>query len=83
MEYDNTNTFAMFKNKNKEEGSKQPDYRGTMNIDGVEKEIAAWIRVSGKGEKFMSGKVSEPYKKDGQPEQKNTKQAIDDTDIPF
>ena len=61
-DYDNTNTFALFKNKDKEEGSKQPDYRGTLNVDGVEKEIAAWIRVSAKGEKFMSGRVNEPYK---------------------
>lgn len=63
-DYDNTNTFALFKNKDKEEGSKQPDYRGTLNVDGVEKEIAAWIRVSAKGEKFMSGRVNEPYKKE-------------------
>lgn len=78
MTYDNTNTFALFKNKDKEEGSKQPDYRGTINIDGVEKDISAWIRVSAKGEKFMSGKLSEPYKKEGK-----AAKSTDDMDVPF
>lgn len=88
MEYDNTNTFALFKNKKKEEGSKQPDYKGTMNIDGVEKEIAAWIRVSSKGEKFMSGTIKEPFNKEknknnGNSATTHAQNTVDSEDIPF
>lgn len=82
MAYDNTNTFVLFKNEDKERGSKQPDYRGSVNIDGVDKDIAGWIRSSKKdGKKFIGGKISEPYKKDGgsAPAPKDD----DDSDIPF
>jgi len=62
-EYDNTNTGVLFKNDKKPEGSKQPDYKGTININGEEKELAAWVRDGKNGKKFMSLKISEPYKK--------------------
>jgi len=49
---------AIFKNGKKEEGSKQPDYRGTIMLGGVVYEIAGWVKNSGKGP-FLSlnGKV--------------------------
>ncbi len=53
MSYDKTNTGILFKNDRKEEGSKQPDYTGTINVDGKELELAAWIRQGPKA-KFMS-----------------------------
>jgi hypothetical protein len=63
-DYDNTNTWALFKNDKREEGSKQPEYRGTLNVNGEEYEIAAWVRTSKKdGSKFFSGTVKPPFKK--------------------
>lgn len=53
MAYDNTNGGALFKNDDKQ-GDKSPDYRGTLNVDGVEYWLNAWIKVSKKGTKFMS-----------------------------
>ncbi len=59
-QYDNTNKGVLFKNDNA--GEKRPDYKGTINIDGVEKDLAAWVRVSKKdGSKFMSVSVSEKW----------------------
>lgn len=62
MSYDNTNTGAIFKNDKKAEN--HPDYRGTINVDGVDKEIALWVKTSKDGTKqFFSAKISEPFKK--------------------
>ena len=63
-DFDNTNTFVLFKN-DKDGNEKRPDYTGNINIDGVEKKIAAWIREGAKG-KFLSGTISEPYNPQGQ-----------------
>jgi hypothetical protein len=54
-DYDNTNTFTLFKN-DKGDNQKRPDYTGTINIVGAEFQLSAWIREGKKG-KFMSGTV--------------------------
>ena len=66
-EYDNNMTGILFKNDKKEEGSKQPDYNGTAEIDNKQLEIAAWIRTSKTGKKFMSLKFQEPRQKKDAP----------------
>lgn len=84
MEYDNTNSGAIFKNENKT-ADNQPDYRGKINVDGVEKQISLWVRKSKDGSKtFFSAKISEPYNKETQPS--NTPPPIQneaDDDLPF
>ena len=66
MEYDNTNSGVLFKNESPND--KAPAYKGKINVDGKEYELAAWIREakSGKG-KFMSLKIQEPRKKQDAP----------------
>jgi uncharacterized protein (DUF736 family) len=60
-QYDNTNTFALFKN-DKGDNEKRPDYTGTITLEGgKEMRLSAWIRESKAGNTFMSGQVSEPY----------------------
>lgn len=77
-DYDNTNTFTLFKN-DKGDNDKRPDYTGTIELDGGKKmRLAAWIREGKKG-KFMSGKVSEFE----QPAQQANAPADFDDDIPF
>lgn len=63
-DYDNTNTFVLFKN-DKGDNPKRPDYTGTAVLgDGTEKAFAAWIRESKKdGKKFISGTISDPNPK--------------------
>ena len=53
--YDNTNSGVLFKN-DKKGNEKAPDYKGKVNIEGKEKDIAGWIR-EGKSGKFISIKV--------------------------
>ena len=52
------NTGSLFKN-DKKSNEKQPDYQGTINLNGVEMRIAGWLRTSANGTPFMSLQVSE------------------------
>lgn len=65
-EYDNTNTGSLFKNDKKTQ-DKHPTYRGSINIEGREYWLSAWIKDIKRGEragqKFMS-LAAEP--KDGE-----------------
>lgn len=64
MSYDNTNTGALFKN-DKKTSENQPDYKGNIYLpDGVEKDLAAWIKTSKAGKKYMSLKISDKFVKD-------------------
>jgi uncharacterized protein (DUF736 family) len=61
-QYNNTNSGALFTNGKK--GEKHPDFKGQINIDGKDWDIAAWNRTSKNGNRFLSLKVSKPYVKD-------------------
>ena len=54
---------TLFKNLEKAEGSKQPDYQGDCLIRGEKLRISAWIKEGAKG-KFMSLAFQEPYVQD-------------------
>ena len=54
------NTGAIFKNDNKK-ADNHPDYKGKVNVNGKEMEVALWLKTSAKGVKFMSASFSEPY----------------------
>jgi len=56
-DYDNTNRGVLFKN-DKKTTEKHPDYQGNINVNGTEYKLAAWIKTSKKGDKFMSISVS-------------------------
>ena len=61
-EYDNTTRGVLFKNDNHGDNPKRPQYRGSLNVNGAEYNISAWIKESRKdGSKFMSLSV-EPKK---------------------
>lgn len=51
-QYDNTNRGVLFKNDRKAKDT-HPDYTGSLNVDGVEHFLDAWIK-DGKNGKFMS-----------------------------
>jgi len=79
MDYDNTNSGVLFKNET--DNDKAPTYKGKINVDGKEYELAAWVREakSGKG-KFLSLKVQEPRAKG---EKKPVTFDDIDSDVPF
>ena len=78
-EYDNTNTFVLFKN-DQGHNPKRPNYTGSANLDGIEFRLSGWIRESAKG-KFISGQVQ---LKEVQGETRS-KPAVEgaDEDVPF
>ena len=53
-----TDSGVLFRNERKNPGDNRPDYQGKINVGGVEKRLAAWIR-KGKNGKYMSLKVSD------------------------
>ena len=61
------NTGAIFKNDNKK-ADNHPDYKGKVNVNGKEMEVALWMKTSAKGVKFMSASFSEPYIKTDEPQ---------------
>jgi hypothetical protein len=53
QQYDNTDRGALFKNDRKESDS-HPDYKGQLNVGGVEFWLSAWLKTDRNGAKFMS-----------------------------
>ena len=79
MEYDNTNRGSLFKNDRKDD-AKFPDYKGSLNVDGVEFWLSAWLKVSKDGQKFMS--LSNKNKKADSSLQ-HKKKVVHEDDAPF
>jgi uncharacterized protein (DUF736 family) len=75
------NTGALFRNDKKQPGERTPDYRGDAMVNGVKVEIAAWIKESASGKKFMSLKFQEPRERDAAP--KAAPAPIPEADFPF
>ena len=58
-DYDDTNSGVLFQN-DKEGNDKRPDYKGKINVEGAEFEIAGWKRVAkSSGKPFLSLKIQE------------------------
>ena len=82
-EYDNTNRGALFRNNRKEQDN-HPDHTGSINIDGKEYYLNAWIKTSQNGNKFFSLSVKPKDAKQSQLE--SPAQALPSEhgdDIPF
>jgi uncharacterized protein (DUF736 family) len=83
VSYDNTNTGALFKNKDKK-SEKHPDYRGTVNVGGTEYYLASWLKTSKAGEKYMSLSVTEKNENNTRtPPREQPKSDDFDDDLPF
>ena len=72
------NTGAIFKNDKKQ--GNQPDYRGKVNVNGKEMEVALWVK-QGKAGSFFSASFSEPYVAPETMERKPVSDEMDD--LPF
>ena len=54
------NTYGLFVNRFKEDGDKQPDFRGDALVDGKEKKISGWKKTDKNGNTFISGSFEDP-----------------------
>mgnify|MGYP003120348889 CR=1 FL=1 len=86
----NPNKGNLFKNKYKKEGSKEPDYKGTLAMpDGKQMELAGWINErtneEGKKEKYFGLSLSEPYEKPAEEKEEPVAAAepVKDDTLPF
>lgn len=81
-QYDNTNRGSLFRNDRKE-NEKHADYTGSLNVDGQEFWINAWLKESKTGTKFMSlsvrPKEARPAASDDVPTTRGTSEDV----IPF
>jgi uncharacterized protein (DUF736 family) len=82
MEYDNTNRGSLFKNDRKDD-AKFPDYKGSINVDGTDYWLSAWIKVSKDGAKFMSLSVKNKNADASLQPKKKVKQEEFEDDVPF
>jgi uncharacterized protein (DUF736 family) len=80
MEYDNNNRGSLFKNDRKDD-AKFPDYKGSINVDGTDYWLSAWIKISKDGNKFMSLSVKNKNADASLQPKKKVKE--DDLDMPF
>ena len=56
------NTGAIFKN-DKKIAETHPDYKGKVNVNGADMEVALWLKTSQAGMKYFSATFQEPYVK--------------------
>lgn len=88
MEYDNTNKGVLFKNKDKQTDN-HPDYNGSINIDGTDYWLSAWINEDKNGNKYMAlsrGEAKKPIGGQGERNDSVHESSGDefrDDDIPF
>jgi uncharacterized protein (DUF736 family) len=84
MEYDNTNRGVLFRNNRKEKDT-HPDFTGSINIEGEDRWLDAWVRESKDGKKFFSissrAKQGDPSSSGARPRQAETIESSED--IPF
>jgi hypothetical protein len=76
------NSGALFKNKQKK-SDKSPDYYGSLDVNGVDYDLSAWLKANDKGT-FMS--LSIRPKQERQPQSSppaQNKAPEQDQDIPF
>ena len=63
MAYDNTNRWTLNKNDRKEKET-HPDYKGSINVDGVDYWLDGWIKDGANG-KFISGSLKRKEARQG------------------
>jgi hypothetical protein len=80
MTYDNTNRGALFGNDRRQKDT-DPDYRGSINVDGTEFWLNAWIKTSKDGQKHMSLSVRPKQDPKDTPEQRTYATRRDDIDM--
>ena len=84
--YDKTNRGVLFKNEGDKKRENGPDYSGSLNVDGVEHFLDAWIKTAQTGRKFMSVSVKRKQQQEApnpRSKQAAARRVMEDEDPPF
>lgn len=82
-EYDNTNRGALFKNQRKE-SENHPDYTGSINVNGNDYWLSAWVKKDRNDKTYMSLSVKEKEAKPGRAKVETSPKRVPfDDEIPF
>jgi uncharacterized protein (DUF736 family) len=76
------NTGAIFKN-DKKTAETQPDYKGKVNVNGADMEVALWLKESKSGMKYFSATFQEPYVRPAISDAPAEPFKLEDDDLPF
>jgi len=79
MTYDNTNRWTLNKNARKEQDN-HPDYKGAINVNGVDYWLDGWIKDGANG-KFISGSIKAKDAQGGGTTPRSPQPAAFDTDL--
>ena len=85
MAYEKNNRGVLFKNDRKEADT-HADYQGTINVDGKDFWLNAWIKDNGKGKFFslsVKPKVARDQSEKPAPKYNGRQKDDDDSQIPF
>jgi len=77
---DGSGTLFKVQEKKNEKG---PDYTGDCMIEGTVFRMAAWVRESESGRKYMSFKFEPKEEAAAKPAPQKRRPAEDDSDVPF
>jgi len=78
------NKGVIFTN-NYKKADTHPDFKGKINVEGLEKEIALWVKKDKNGNAMFSAAISNPWNPDGdkEPVKEAIKPATKSDDLPF
>lgn len=71
QQYDNTNRGALFRNDRKSHDN-QPSHKGTINVDGVEFWLSAWVKDGQNGKYFSLSVTPKEQQRQEPPQQQRT-----------
>ena len=81
-QYDNTNRGSLFRNDRKTADT-HADYTGSLNVDGQEFWLNAWLKESKTGQKFFSLSVRPKEARPAASDDRPATHAAPDDVIPF
>ncbi len=81
--YDNTNSGALFKNDTEGKSENFPPYGGSLNVNGADYWISAWLKDGAKGKFFSLAVKPKEARQESAPRQPQPVDDFVDSDLPF
>lgn len=81
--FDKTNTGTLFKNDTEGKSDNFPPYGGTINVEGVEYWVSAWVKEGQKGKFFSLALKPKEARQERAAPQRAPEPAFESDSIPF